>query len=278
MEQLFNEYLQTNIDNKIFVTANLVGIQPWSNSGEAIITQYTLGALEKRRIILKYENDIVTHYVIRDSAVIENCNATMSDIEENLNQRICALENVVKDMLILLTESLPKNPNIPYSSDKTSKLLDFWKKTIIEYPDIISTELKLAFDNLDKENDILSPEEITYKNILQNWIYKLNARHKIEQTLGDIYDLLADGSKRVGMIERLVMRLSKSILNNESLPEEYRTTYTSFVNDYVNAVDNQIFVDRTDLEENSILFPTLMQRFGTITQILQDEYFSKKLT
>ena len=93
----------------------------------------------------------------------------------------------------------------------------------------------------------LTLEQIANKKFIKNYIFKLQARNSIEVNVGDVYDQLADISKRVGMLERITMRMFHKELNNVD---------ASLVKDWVNEAkaealkNNRSIVEERDLIKN----------------------------
>ena len=96
------------------------------------------------------------------------------------------------------------------------------------------------------------------------------ADSKIRQDVGDTSDLIADLAKRIGLVERMIMRLSFHLLQNEPVPAEIKDAYLPIVQSYLQAIDVLELRDRVDLESNVRLASVLIQRFSTIAEIVDD--------
>lgn len=88
--------------------------------------------------------------------------------------------------------------------------------TIIDVPDCISVD---DYDKYIKSSNVL-PD--TVKSAIYDVLLKFNVRNLIQNQVGDTLDQLADLSKRVGMLERLVMRLANAQLNQIPLSEDFQ--------------------------------------------------------
>lgn len=110
-----------------------------------------------------------------------------------------------------------------------------------------------------------------------NDVLKLKIRTRIEQEVGDDQDLLSDLSKRVTMLERLVIRMANDLINNS--PTAVPTIdlmYKDMVQGYLAllaAYDNQANI--ADLEDASTLFQKLFDRSVAITEIVKEDYIDK---
>jgi len=105
---------------------------------------------------------------------------------------------------------------------------------------------------------------------------KLNARFEIDKNVGDLYDLVADLSKNVNVLERLLLRFYLHYTGIKQMDQEYIDKYTGFCSNYIELVDNGTFVDRADLEDDTEMISKLLGRRMQIGQIVKNEYFDKK--
>ena len=101
------------------------------------------------------------------------------------------------------------------------------------------------------------------------------ADDKIKKTIGDTDYQIADLAKRIGMVERLVMRMSIHLLKNQDIPIETRDAYLPIVEHYLDAIDIDGVRDRVDLESNVRIAQVLTQRFATIAGIVDDLHMSR---
>lgn len=97
----------------------------------------------------------------------------------------------------------------------------------------------------------------------------------IAEEVGDTASLLADLSKRVGMLERLVMRMSIPVLQNQPVPQEISDAYLPYVQEYIAAIDVDGVRDRVDLESLSRIFQTVMSRSARIAEIVDDVHLKQ---
>lgn len=105
---------------------------------------------------------------------------------------------------------------------------------------------------------------------------KENVRLRIYDELGeyDIYDIAADLSKRICMLERLVVRLVDAMMKNQSCPNDIVLMYGPLITRYMSALDVGAIRDRTDLEDNAAVFNKLQNRTAKIADIVKEEMFN----
>lgn len=123
----------------------------------------------------------------------------------------------------------------------------------------------------------LNEIEIINKKAAQNFLFKLEARNHIEQNIGDVHDLLADQSKRIDWLERGLVRLLAHVLGGTQMSEEYVTKYKAFAENIISAVDNNEYIVRADLEDETELFTRIAGRNVEIASIVKTDYFDKWL-
>ncbi len=96
-----------------------------------------------------------------------------------------------------------------------------------------------------KQNSELFYEELSFDQFSaqvndsdQKKRNKDRARQRIEKEIGDDKDLLADISKRLALVERLLMRLTGELL--QTLPEDsyVKSAYKPVVEQYLSGVDS----------------------------------------
>jgi len=106
---------------------------------------------------------------------------------------------------------------------------------------------------------------------------KEKTRKRIFNELGDydIYDMLADVSKRLGMLERLTVRMAKKLKDDGLLTGYVETAYGPLVDQYVALIDAGVAKDRVDLEDLPQLFAKIQTRMTTIANIVDQEMFQE---
>lgn len=106
-----------------------------------------------------------------------------------------------------------------------------------------------------------------------------NSRHlaeaQIKTEVGDHSDLIADLAKRIGMVERLVMRMAYFLLSGQEISQEVKDAYYPLVESYIQAVDDGLVEDRVDLESNIRLQEVLTERFNQISHIVDDVHLRR---
>jgi phage gp36-like protein len=101
------------------------------------------------------------------------------------------------------------------------------------------------------------------------------ADSEIRSKIGDTSDLMADLGKRIGMVERLVMRMAYYLLSDQEISQEVKDAYYPMVEEYINAVDAGQIEDRVDLESNVRLQQVLTQRFDRIARIVDEVHLGR---
>lgn len=100
-------------------------------------------------------------------------------------------------------------------------------------------------------------------------------RERIFEEIGDydIYEMVADLSKRICLLERLLLRLAKAEKDEAKLPETIINLYGEMIDTYAAGVENRMIKDRTDLENNWSVFTKLQQRTAKIAEIVEEEMY-----
>lgn len=101
------------------------------------------------------------------------------------------------------------------------------------------------------------------------------AEAQIQSEIGDTSDLMADLAKRIGMVERLVMRMAYYLLSDQAISQEVKDAYYPMVEQYVNGVDGGLIEDRVDLESNVRLQEVLTERYNRIAQIVDTAHLRR---
>lgn len=110
-------------------------------------------------------------------------------------------------------------------------------------------------------------------------IKKAKIRKRIDEEVGDVYDLLADTSKRLAMLERLTMFVLHDYLNNVPLSDERNSLYSYLVQQYIDSIESFTVKNRVDLENPEELFNKLAQRSNRIADIfIEENYLSEMKT
>ena len=106
-------------------------------------------------------------------------------------------------------------------------------------------------------------------------VLKEVARERIALEIGDDRDIIADVSKRVGLLERMVMWCFNDLMTEGSIQPAEIESYLPFIQQYLGAVNLGVLVDRVDLEDKPELMARLTGRFCEIASIVQGSYLSK---
>ena len=145
----------------------------------------------------------------------------------------------------------------------------------------VTGNIEMFFMNNPKveQSDIFPQELFNGKYVKINnrkQMLKENTRKAINGSVGDIYDLIADLSKRVALIERLLLRVTPYVLKGKQIPDELKNMYLPMIEQYIQMVDNGMLVDRIDLEDTTKIFQELIQKNNKISEIVKKEYLDKK--
>ena len=132
-------------------------------------------------------------------------------------------------------------------------------------------------DNPEGTERDLTEEEQQAQNKAYNLILKLKLRSKINSRIGDTEEIIADLTKRIELLERLLLRVMYYQLSGQEIPEELKQSYLPLIQAYVQSVDNGNFKSRIDVEDVHEVFGRLTVRFNEITNIVKEEYLDKKL-
>ena len=147
---------------------------------------------------------------------------------------------------------------------------------IIYNEDIDENLIKLIGETNEEILFLLNSSLETSEPTNQNEIFKLNARKRIAEEVGDIYDLTADNYNRNILGERLLMIMAYELINNTQLLPITKQKYGPLVNTYIQVNEQIDKLDTMDLKDPYQEFNKLTTRAKKMTDILQEEYLSKK--
>lgn len=251
-------YLSGLTTNKTFIRTQLMNLDEFHQTAK-------FSGIDKQGIEKFY---LIINGMDGNLGYIENVSYQLQIENENKTN--------INDLSISMVENIPKVYNEISVERKMTSNIDLWKKLIekneIDVPDGIKNGIYL----IDKDDSLLTEDEIVTKRIVTDHINKLKARYKIEAEVGDIHDLIADISKRVTLNERLLIRIAHEKFTGVPMAQEYTAGYTYLVTQYLAALDAGYFRDRADLEDPLEMFGILMGRVSQIAQIVDEEYFQKK--
>jgi hypothetical protein len=107
-------------------------------------------------------------------------------------------------------------------------------------------------------------------------LLKMACRLRIDAEVGDVYDLVADLSKRVALQERMLMMFAQKLIDGEAIPgSAVALNYKPFVDQYNAATQSGAIEDRIDVEPDGrpAIFTTLLGRYDRIAKIVKSFYF-----
>lgn len=215
--------------------------------------------------------------IVMSSYNLENSNyfeIPDEDIPEMVVQRYCYTEEL----------GFYKNPQFNNMIEESHKsLLDatlISPFSVANYTNKVETikqmialknkEFDDALKTLTSPNENLSVEQIEKKKEAQKIIAKLKARYRIEAEVGDIYDLLADARTEVNYLTGMLLRLILFVIEDVPIPEQTLAGYLEHAYGFINAVDNNEYKDRSDLEDPRVKIPKLMGGNIKIANIIAD--------
>lgn len=168
-----------------------------------------------------------------------------------------------------------------------------WNINSIEYGKVISkvngniqnfidmnTDNYIIVDSIPLDQSFIIDIDKTLYTKIDNLddVLKLKARERINDEVGDIYDLISDVSKRLSLVERLLMYTVRDLLetSSEKIPfidEVYRSSIEEYL--YFLSITGHN-IDMADLEDQTLLFRKLIDRTMQIKDIVNEEYLTKK--
>jgi len=156
-----------------------------------------------------------------------------------------------------------------------------------EYYAVVQGDIQFFKDNNTENVNYIEVQEIPSGSNIQyladksdnvndiTRYYKSRTREKLNDEVGDIFDLLADLSKKVTMIERLGLYVAQELISNNQLPNT-EERYGTLIDYYANYLEeNDHVVDVADLEDSQELFLKLVNRTRKIKDIVKQEYTDK---
>ena len=108
-------------------------------------------------------------------------------------------------------------------------------------------------------------------------ILKFLVREQIESKYGDVFDIVADISKRVALLELITMRSLGAILNGGDVKKDPELRRLKpFVGEFLRSYDAGVSRDRVDVDPGgrSAVFHRLIPRFTGIADLLEKTYFN----
>lgn len=155
-------------------------------------------------------------------------------------------------------------------------------------PDQVASGWNLIGKTQVTENDAqenittrdLTAQEQEDKKVAERALNKITTRSEIQGEVGDIYDLLADLSKRISLIERVTLSSLHWVYNSSSIsseiPQDLIDWYKPFLDQYKNDVVNGDLMDRVDIQDITTMYDNIKNRINTITDhvdnYLQNNY------
>ena len=106
-------------------------------------------------------------------------------------------------------------------------------------------------------------------------VRKLAARDSIDNTVGDVYDLVADAMKLIEFNMMLTARLAGDLWGTNPIEEAKKAEYAGRNKAFLDAVEAGAITLRGDFEDMDIVMARLMGRVSTINELVRDHYVSE---
>lgn len=268
-ESALNTYISDLITAGTIEDGYLTGLLSNGN-GRATFSFLRFNTIYEENVLIKSTVDGYKYYKITKEPVLPGVESVEVG---DLYQKIEALEEKLNNVNLILSEGLPKDETYKdsYKVDKTDVIIDAWKDYIRLNPDIVHPDIVDGLENYNTPDVDLNQTQIDNKDKVKKWVKKLKARNRIEVEVGDIYDLHADLSKRVAIIERLAMRHFLDYISEYTMIQAYKDAYSAIVKPQIQAVDAGTILDRSDLLDTSEMITELSTRRGKIKDIIKEE-------
>lgn len=129
-------------------------------------------------------------------------------------------------------------------------------------------------DPADPESELrdLTTEELALQTEANKMLKKFNIRSSIESEVGDVYDLLADMSKQISLLEKVTYETINDLFNSGSVTQETINKYTAMVTSNVTNINDTTKKDTTDLEITSDIIDKTATRKNNVYNIKKSEY------
>ncbi|OGU56697.1 MAG: hypothetical protein A2V66_16285 [Ignavibacteria bacterium RBG_13_36_8] len=215
------------------------------------------------KMIVAKENNEVKYVIDRDNIVLAEDKILIQDtygktklIIPDLNESIVNVFEIINPPADLIGK------RIGFSGDPTT--VPLWN---------------LAYYALDEDTYRYDPQKVIDE---LNLSFKMVARQRINDEVGDTLDQVADVDKQLNVMTGMIIRmylLLRSIAGDvpvEIISAEVLAKYDQFANMFVGAVAAGQYYDRTDFEDAEELITKLMQRNVQKAFIVKDEYLDKK--
>lgn len=118
----------------------------------------------------------------------------------------------------------------------------------------------------------LNEEELALQVIADKTLKKLNIRASVESEVGDIYDLIADMSKQISLLEKVVYESINDLFTSDVVSQSVKDKYSSMVSSNVTNINDVNKKDTSDLETASNIISKTATRKNTIYNIKKTEY------
>lgn len=121
----------------------------------------------------------------------------------------------------------------------------------------------------------LTEKELALQAKAKALVLKLKLRPKIYREIGDINDMVADMSKRIDLLEKILLKTTFFLFQDTEIPQAMKDTYLPMITKYISDIENDTIKAKEDLEDPQTLFDKLAARKSTIAKIVKSEYLDK---
>ena len=118
----------------------------------------------------------------------------------------------------------------------------------------------------------LNEEELALQATADQTLKKLNIRASVESEVGDVYDLIADMSKQISLLEKVVYESLNDLFTSDVVSQTIKDKYSSMVTSNVTNINDDDKKDTSDLETESDIISKTATRKNTIYNIKKTEY------
>lgn len=276
-QQAINNYIDSLVNSDEILEGRLTGYFQ-NDTGRAIFLFEGYTNAQEKEVFIKPHLDTYEYFIVDKKA---SDVVITDDSLKWIQNKIVEIESKIKNINTILADSIPKSDSSEsinsYKESRANDIIDAWKEFALNNPNLIHDDIKDGLKNYKIDNVDLTESQIANKNKIKNWIFKLIARYRIEAEVGDIFDLHADLSKRVAVVERLAMRHFLDYVDEYPMDANIKTRYIYVSKPQIANVDMGVTIDRSDLIDASVLVDDLSTKRAKIKDIVKEEYIDKKL-
>lgn len=149
-------------------------------------------------------------------------------------------------------------------------VIDGW--TYVSVPDGVTAPKQPKKIKWTRVDTITSELNSKLRRLRPIAIRKDNLRDIIEESVGDVHDLIADNMRLTEFALMLSLRSSREQLGGTPMTEEEKTRYLERIDAVLSAVESGEVLIRGDVENASDMMLRLMTRYSKINEAVRDHY------